>query len=81
MSRIFKSAYQSNSNKDKAPTFPYIVYRLRGTTYVPHYNHEVYVGPGYDKTGQSYTAEELISAGATPAKQMLWKRNKIPQFL
>lgn len=60
------------------------VYILNGITYVPHYqNRNLFVGPGYPvgqgkpKPTHTYTAAELLDAGATSSEMPLWPR---PQF-
>ncbi len=59
-------------------------FKLNGITYVPHYkNRNLYVGPGYPVgpgnplPKSSFTARELIDAGAEKVELMLWPR---PQF-
>ena len=83
MSRIYKSALQTTKtgyNSKKVihfeSTYPYVAYKLRGITYVPHYRStNVYVGPGYAKTGKEYSSKELISAGAVSVQETLWYRS------
>ena len=54
----------------------YVVYKLNGITYVPHYkDYKFYVGPGFPKAnGDIFTSDELMAAGATPHGMFLWKR-------
>ena len=54
----------------------YIVYDLRGVTYVPHFrNQHIYVGPGYPRHNMHrFTDQELQLMGAKPRAAMLWTR-------
>lgn len=54
----------------------YIVYDLRGITYVPHFrNHHIYVSPGYPRHNMDrFTDQELQLMGAKPRAAMLWTR-------
>lgn len=63
-------------------------YRLGSVVYVPHYRRpNVFVGPGYhEESGQlkslpnsnkvTYSASELIEAGAVPEQRFLWPRTQ-----
>lgn len=58
-----------------APREMRIVYTLRGITYVPHYNQESYVGPGYTTDrSRCYTSAQLLAAGARPEMRLLFIR-------
>lgn len=63
---------------EKAEKYEYIVYDLKGITYVPHYrNNSVYVGPGYPTHNKArYSDVELMLFGATPRAEFLWSRGK-----
>jgi hypothetical protein len=55
-------------------------YRLGQVAYVPHYRRTArFVGPGYHETHNpvTYSAENLLDAGAKPEQMLLWPR---PQF-
>jgi len=69
-----------------APRDLVTAYRLGPVVYVPHYRRpNVFVGPGYhEKVGTleslpnsnkvTYSASELIDAGAVPEQKFLWLR-------
>lgn len=54
----------------------YVVYRLNGITYVPHYRDvNYYVGPGFPRQNSDiFTPDELLAVGAVPHGAFLWKR-------
>jgi hypothetical protein len=59
-------------------------FKLNGITYVPHYkNKNLYVGPGYPVGAGnplpkfSFTARELIDAGAEKLELPLWPRPQL----
>ena len=62
--------------EEKNEKAQYVVYKLNGITYVPHYkDYKYYVSPGFPKAnGNIFTPDELIAAGATPHGMFLWKR-------
>ena len=62
--------------KEMNERFQYVVYKLNGVTYVPHYKDtKFYVGPGFPKHNSAiYTADDMLRAGAVPHGAMLWKR-------
>ncbi len=68
----------------KQELFPYTTYLHGGLTYVPHYkNPEAFVRPGYPTHNQeTYTASELLNAGAEPTTTFLWSRplNPLPRW-
>lgn len=57
-------------------TFEYVVYDLRGVSYVPHFrNKNIYVGPGYPRHNLTrFTDLELQLMGAKPRVEHLWHR-------
>ena len=61
---------------EAAPCVAQIAYKLKDVTYVPHYrNCHLYVGPGYPKFNRTtYSAAELVLAGAAAVHEMLWNR-------
>ena len=61
---------------EAAPVTAQTAYKLKDVTYVPHYrNSSLYVGPGYPKFNRStYSAAELVLAGAASVHEMLWSR-------
>ena len=64
------------NSPEAAPQMAQIAYKLNTVTYVPHYrNGSVYVGPGYPKFNRTtYSAAELVLAGAAAVHKMLWIR-------
>ena len=63
---------------DTAPLLENYAYQLHGVTYLPHYrNEQVYVGPGYPVASNTYSAVELVNAGANKIAMMLWSRGKV----
>jgi hypothetical protein len=75
----------------------FMVYILRGITYVPHYTKDCFVGPNYsafegihDRNGnrifftsphREYSAHQLEKAGATKVVESLWSRSKFKPVL
>ena len=59
-----------------ADQYEYIVYDLRGITYVPHFrNQHIYVSPGYPRHNKMrFSDAELQLMGAKPRAAMLWTR-------
>jgi hypothetical protein len=70
--------HMANLPKSESPADQneYIVYDLRGVTYVPHFrNQHIYVGPGYPRHNMHrFTDQELQLMGAKPRAAMLWTR-------
>ena len=70
------------TRKKESPDYrPYTCFTHRGITYVPHYdNVSVYVGPGYPRfTEKTYTANQLLEAGAEPVELLLSPRPEYTQ--
>lgn len=60
---------------EAAPCVAQVAYKLKNVTYVPHYrNNSLYVGPGYPRVNRTYTAAELVLAGAASVHELLWSR-------
>jgi hypothetical protein len=53
-------------------------YQANGVLYLPHYrNDSVFIGPSYPRMDRrTWSAAELIKAGATRVAIMLWPRSK-----
>lgn len=61
------------SNSDKEPRTSQQVFVLGNIIFVPHYEHDAYVGPGYGiNTIKLFTRDELIKRGAIPQMYPLW---------
>ena len=62
---------------EAAPVTAQAAYKLKDVTYVPHYrNCNLFVGPGYPKFNRTtYSAAELVLAGAAAVHEMLWSRS------
>ena len=57
-------------------------YQKDGIVYLPHYRNSIfYVGPGYPRYNRHlYTANELMSAGASRHVAFLWPRSLFGQI-
>ena len=63
--------------KDLEPRYMQKVYELNGVMLVPHYQYDLFVGPGYGiKTVKTFTEEELIERGAKFMMYPLWAGGK-----
>jgi len=64
------------NTSEATPVTAQVAYKLKDVTYVPHYrNSSLYVGPGYPKFNRTtYSAAELVLAGAASVHEMLWSR-------
>lgn len=80
--------WYGREEKLKAPTYVQAVFVHKGVTYLPHYDKPgLFVGPGYNKISstapaaqrfpvndKTYTADQLIQAGAEPRTMPLLAR-------
>ena len=63
--------------KDLEPRYMQKVYELNGVMLVPHYQYNLFVGPGYGfKTVKTFSEEELIERGAKATMYPLWAGGK-----
>ena len=62
---------------EATPVVAQVAYKLKDVTYVPHYrNCHLYVGPGYPRLNRTtYSAAEVVLAGAASVHEMLWTRS------
>lgn len=66
------------SNRDKEPRTSQQVYVLDNIMFVPHFEWDGYVGPGYGTSAvKLYRAEELTEMGAVSQMYLLWGGNGV----
>ena len=70
-------SFKSLLIKDLEPRYMQKVYELNGVMIVPHYQYNLFVGPGYGfKTVKTFSEEELIERGAKMTMYPLWAGGK-----